>query len=113
MVHHYEKKHVPYGHDLIKLVKREIRRYQKRLDASSERKIVKDYGIDGYISYSQMFYCDDNWEKERVDNMFVETEYIHSMPSMYDCTGQRFTNWFKTVKRNGKWYVYHSIGFDV
>ena len=48
-----------------------------------------------------------------IDAWFDENERCVCMPSMYDCTGQAFTQWYKVVKRADGYKVYHSIGYDV
>lgn len=48
-----------------------------------------------------------------IDAWFDENERRVCMPSMYDCTGQAFTEWYKIVKRAGGYKVYHMIGYDV
>ena len=43
---------------------------------------------------------------------FEENEYLHCIPSQYDCTGQAFTVYYKICKRGGRYYAYHRIGYD-
>ena len=88
-------------------LKRDIRRFHK----DGERKgwkgtLVKDYGMDGYITLYELPDVEDPVE------YFKENEEIHYRPSMYDCTGQAFTGWYKIFKRHGKNMVYHRICFD-
>lgn len=74
--------------------------------------LVKDYGIDGYIELIELPYEFD--DEDEVREWFKESHLYHTYHwSPYDCTGQLFTNWFKPVKRRGKWFVYHSVGVDV
>ena len=50
---------------------------------------------------------------EEADEYFREYEYLHYRPSMYDCTGQRFTEWYKIFKRRGRYMAYHAVGMDI
>ena len=88
--------------------KREIRRFHKM---KSDRRIVKDNGIDGFVELVEL----PEYLKSTEDatEYFEEYEVRHAMPSMYDCTGQAFTSWFKVFKRHNKFFAYHSICFDV
>lgn len=89
-------------------LKQEIRKFNKR---SSDRRIVKDNGIDGFVELVEL----PEYLKSTEDatEYFEEYEVRHAMPSMYDCTGQAFTSWFKVFKRHNKFFAYHSICFDV
>ena len=55
----------------------------------------------------------DSYTEDEVQEWFMWNRYMTAVPSQYDCTGQRFTNWFKLTRRRGHWFVYHSIGRDV
>lgn len=102
----------------IVLLKTALRAYANRETATNvglgfmvERRIVKEYGIDGYVelvSIPEVF--DSESSAEEFFHDFLERE-CH--PSQYDCTGQAFTSWYKLFKRNGRFHVYHSICFDV
>ena len=107
-------------------LKRNLRQYANRnttlFDAGMgfmcERRIVKDYGIDGYVelvSIPEVFdtLADDAEGNPGADTFFKEFLEIHARPSMYDCTGQAFTSWYKLFRRNGQFWAYHSVGFDV
>ena len=72
--------------EYIKELKRDIRAFFRKEKEKPQRRLVKDDGIDGYIVL------------------------IHSM---YDCTGQAFTSWYKIVERSGSMWAYHSVCFDV
>lgn len=88
--------------------KREIRAFLKK---KSSGKIVKDYGIDGYVALIEL---PEELEKlQEAEEYFEENEVIHARPSMYDCTGQAFTTGFKVFKRRNRFMAYHSVGFDV
>lgn len=88
--------------------KREIRRFHKK---STDRRIVKDYGIDGYVLLIELPEKLENVQE--AEEYFEECETISAAPSMFDCTGQAFTSWFKVFRRRGRFFAYHSIGFDV
>ena len=93
--------------DRVTEIKRAIRQFYKKQEDSRSRRIIKDYGIDGFIELYELP------EVEDPQAYFDEYEWIHAKPSMYDCTGQAFTAWRKVFKRHGKNMVYHSVGFDV
>lgn len=85
-------------------VKQAIRAYNRR---KSDRRIISgDY--DGYIELIEVPQGITD-----VDAWFEDNERLICMPSMYDCTGQRFTQWYKVIKRQGRYMVYHSVGIDV
>ena len=44
---------------------------------------------------------------------FRENHYYEVYPTAYDCSGQRFTIWYKLHRRCGHWFAYHSVSFDV
>lgn len=106
-------------------LKRNLRKYANRgatvdtgLGFMCERRIVKDNGIDGYVELVSIPEVFDTLEDDEEGNPGAETFFkdffeIHARPSMYDCTGQTFTNWFKLFKRRGQFWAYHSVGFDV
>lgn len=89
--------------------KKEIRAYVNKKE--SDRRIVKEYGIDGYIELIAL--PERLTDLENAIEYFEEVEKCVYIPSPYDCTGQAFTNWYKVFKRQNKFYAYHSIGFDV
>lgn len=85
-------------------LKQAIRAYNRR---KSDRRIIRgDY--DGYIELIEVPQGITD-----VDAWFDDNERLTAMPSMYDCTGQLFTVWYKVVKRHGRYMVYHSVGADV
>lgn len=89
-------------------LKREIRGFYKKAD---NRKIVKDNGIDGFVELVEL---PDFLESiEEATEYFEEYEVREAIPSMYDCTGQAFTSWYKIFERRGRLFAYHSICFDV
>lgn len=106
-------------------LKRELRAYAHRDTAVDvgmgfmcERRIVKDEGIDGYIelvSIPEVFdtFADDAEGDPGAETFFKDFLEIHARPSMYDCTGQAFTSWYKLFKRRGQFWAYHRVCFDV
>lgn len=99
-------------------LKRELRAYAHRSSAVDvgmgfmvERRIVHDDGIDGYVELVSIPEVFDTMED--ADEFFKDFLEIECRPSMYDCTGQAFTSWYKLFRRNGQFWVYHSVGFDV
>lgn len=94
----------------IKETKQRIRDYHKRSRKNTFR-IIHDDGIDGYISLEEAPSCFVTIEQ--VINWFEENKMLVPMPSLYDCTGQPFTISYKVVRRRGRFFIYHSVGFDV
>ena len=106
-------------------LKRNLRQYASRkpvvyvgMGFTCERRIIKDYGIDGYIEIVSIPEVFDNLEDSTTDGPGAESFFrdfieIQAHPSPYDCTGQRFTAWHKIVKRNGQYWAYHSVAIDV
>lgn len=90
--------------------KKAVRKYLKK--PASEKILVRDYGIDGYVIRYPL--PEGISSKEEGEEYFEEYEYIHYHPTYYDCTGQAFTSWYKVYKaKDGRFWVYHSIGYDV
>ena len=89
--------------------KKAVRKYLKK--PVSEKILVRDRGMDGYvIRYPLPEYIET---AEDAEEYFEECEYIHYRPTYYDCTGQAFTSWYKVYRaKDGRFWVYHSIGFD-
>ena len=94
--------------DVIKEIKREVRRYR---DRPEQNVIVKDYGIDGAVLLQELpeWVSDENTAKE----MFMELYFMPRPNGPYDCTGLLFTGWYKIFQRRGRWMVYHRICVDV
>ena len=68
--------------------------------------LVKDYGIDGYLS-KRFFPGHD-------DPSYLEDLYtIEPIRAAYDCTGCIFTGWIKGFRVPGGIVVYHSISVDI
>ena len=97
--------------DRIKNLKRNIREYQRKENNKSKARIVKDDGIDGYTELKEL--PETLLSIEEAEEYFEEYECISCRPSIYDCTGQAFTAWYKVFERRGKMMAYHMIVFDV
>lgn len=97
--------------DKILKRKRKIREIYKRENEKPERHIVHENGIDGYIELLRL--PEEITTRETADEWFQYNEYMECIPSAFDCTGQRFTSWYKLVERNGRWWAYHCISVDV
>lgn len=92
-------------------IKREIRAYNNRPEPDS--RIVEEHGMDGYIELVQLPAELDDAHKADAADWFRATRYLEFFPTPYDCSGQKFTNWFKLFQRRGHWFAYHSVGIDV
>lgn len=90
-------------------LKKSMRAYSHR-EVGYDRRIIKDDGMDGYISLERL--PDDIRDLEQAKDFFERFMTYHYRPSAYDCTGQAMTNWFKVFPRNGGFYAYHSVSFD-
>lgn len=90
--------------------KRALRALLKSRDIK-DRRIVKDYGIDGFIVRIVL----PEWveTREEAEYWFEENERRECRPSMYDCTGDMFTSWYSLFFINGRWVAYHSVGVDI
>lgn len=107
-----------YGYDVNEIAKdeiikkkRKIRDIYKQENEKPERHIVHDNGIDGYIELLQL--PEEITTRETADEWFQYNKYMEYVPSAFDCTGQRFTSWYKLVERSGRWWAYHCISVDV
>lgn len=106
----YKKEKMKKPKDLLDVYKRGIRDYFKRKDAELERRIIyADY--DGYIELLQL--PEEVKTLEIAKTWFDTNELRVCRPSMYDCTGQKFTGGTTFVERNGRWWVYHTVYIDV
>ena len=90
-------------------LKREIREYNRK--PVDEARIIRDDGFDSCIVLIPL--PERIKTKEAAHDYFMDTEYRECRPSMYDCTGQIFTHWFKIISRHGRFWAYHSMGMDV
>ena len=99
-----------YFEELVIEEKRKLRRSNRVVN--NERKIVRDYGMDGVIVKFPL--PEELTSAEEADEYFREYEYIYFYPSPYDCTGQQFTSWYKIFRKpDGRFWAYHSIGVDI
>lgn len=94
--------------DIIKYIKRSIRNYFKECNNQPyiTRYILADY--DEYLELIEV-----NESVSNIDKWFDDNIRLEYTPSMYDCTGQHFTCWYKSVFRRGKWFIYHKVAVDV
>lgn len=92
-------------------VKREIRAYTHR--PAPDSRIVEEHGIDGYIELVQLPNELDEADNADADEWFRATRYLEFFPTPYDCSGQKFTRWYKLFRRRGHWFAYHSVSIDV
>lgn len=97
--------------NLAATVKREIRAYNNRPAPASH--IVKNDGIDGYVELVWLPEELDNANKDDAADWFRENRYLEFFPTPYDCSGQKFTSWYKLFRRHGHWFAYHSVCIDV
>lgn len=96
---------------VVKAVKKGIREYYRRQRLNEETIIL---GQDD-SSYIMLFPLEINPDVSLGDafDYAYEKYWEHSMPSMYDCTGQHFTEFMKVARRQGEWWVYNFIGIDI
>ena len=97
--------------NLAATIKREIRAYNNR--PAPDSRIVEEHGIDGYIELVQLPNELDKASKADAAEWFRENRYYEFYPTPYDCSGQKFTSWFKLFRRRGHWFAYHSVCIDV
>lgn len=101
--------------DSVYKIKKEIRDYYKEREKDRKEWLIKDDWIYGSIVLIELP-SEINSVKidsfELAEEYFKAYEYRKCRPSMYDCTGQVFTSWYKIIKRNNKFYAYHCISFD-
>lgn len=88
-------------------IKREIRSYNHR---EVPFRIVIDEGMDGYTMLMEL--PTFLGSKEEAEEYFEANCTICATPSIFDCTGQAFTAWYKVFKRRNRFFAYHSVGFD-
>lgn len=96
---------------LIANVKREIREFNRR--PTEDSRIVEERGCDGYIELVQLPDELDKAHEEIATDWFRANRYLEFYPTPYNCSGQKFTNWFKLFRRRGHWFAYHSVSIDV
>lgn len=96
--------------NLAATIKREIRSYNNR-PASNVRIISGDY--NGHLDLVRLPDELDRMHEEAAADWFRNNCYLEAYNSQYDCTGQEFTNWFYLFRRQGHWFAYHKVCFDV
>lgn len=96
---------------IIKKLKKGIRDYFKRENQNKARLVKWDPDGDGEIWFEEL--PEIITTKEAAEEWFMYHRYEEVTPSIYDCTGQLYTAWYKVFKRNGKYVVYHFICRDV
>ena len=107
-----------FDKDYIDDIKRNVREWTHRtsyletfFDGDITRRMVKDYGIDGFI---ELIKLPEEISNTRWANIFFyEHIYIEPTHSIFDCTGKTFTGWYKLFKRKDGYYVYHHVCVDV
>lgn len=101
---------------LIEELKRDVRKWAKEtavdvgMGFMVERRGIKG-DFDGCLELISIPEVFDTMES--ADMFFRDFLYMDSPRSMYDCTGQAFTSWYKLFKRNGRFFAYHRISMDV
>ena len=90
-------------------IKRAIREYSQKPSTWEIRRIVKDEGLDGYTELVMLPAFDS---EAGAEDFFRERYYIEAVPSAYDCTGQRFTVWYKLFQRRVNWWADHHVAVD-
>lgn len=92
-------------------IKKEIRAYNNR--PAPDSRIIEEHGINGYIELVRLPDELDDLNEDDAAEWFQANRYYEFRPTYYDCSGQRFTNWYKLHRRCGHWFAYHSVSFDV
>ena len=101
---------------MIDETKRNLRKWTNRYNRDADgclHRIVKEYGIDGFVELVSL--PDDICNMREVEEYFRDNVYMECAPSMYDCTGKAFTGWYKLFMKHseGSFYAYHSVCMDV
>lgn len=96
---------------IIRKIKEGIRDYFKRMNQNVSHLVKWDPDGDGEIWMEEL--PEEINTKEEAEEWFICNKYREATPSVYDCTGQLFTVWYKIFKRNGKYIIYHCICRDV
>lgn len=95
--------------DRILEIKAAIRTYNRKQETLQAR-IVRDDGIDGGIVLAPIPAACTT--ADEADRWFQRNEYMDRPNSAYDCTGRLFTNWYRIVKRGGRYWAYHCVSCD-
>ena len=85
-------------------IKKEIRAYNNR--PAPDSRIVEERGIDGYIELVRLPDELDKVNEDDAAEWFRANRYYEFYPTPYDCSGQRFTNWYKLHRRCGHWFAH-------
>lgn len=80
-------------------------------DRCLQSKTIIASDSDGYVEKCVFKSSFDRYTKEDIENTF-ETWFTMEINSPYDCTGMRFTAWYRTAKINNYWTVYHRVDID-
>ena len=97
---------------LIINLKKEIRAfYRRENEFDGEQRVIRDDGFDGAIELVKL----PEWLEsiEDATEWFKIVRLIVPTPSPYDCTGRMFSVWFKIFERQGRFWAYHKVAFDV
>ena len=95
--------------DVIAEAKRKIRKITNKRTAEGS---IFHEDFDGFILKRP--FPEYIKTREEAEQYFEEYEHISYRNYAWDCTGQRFTRWFKIFQKpNGEWWYYHSVGLDV
>jgi len=91
-----------------KQLKRAIRKYEnKPLD---EKRVIDE----SFDAVTLVYPLPDFLESyDDADEYFQTDEYITAPPCAWDCTGARFTSWYKIFVRDRRYWCYHRICRDV
>ena len=103
-------KPAPHVEELIRETKVAIRDFNRRHAPDPARRCIAS-DCESYIALVEL--PEEIGTDEEADEYFREYEYIYYRPTYYDCTGQRFTEWYKIFKRRGRYMAYHAVGMDV
>lgn len=104
----------PEHHPYTVKLKREMRRLQKKDTSYADGCnifMVEDSGIDGHTM--KAFLPERISSYESAEEFFMNELYSKCMPSMYDCTSQKFTAWWHIGKLAGRYVVYYRECWDV
>ena len=107
----------------LKELKRDIRSYAKKNRNlydngyfKFESRYAYSYGDSdtGYVELIQfpLFFGSIN-SIEEADEFFREWFYVEPYYTYYDCTGRPFTSWYHVFERDGRYYAYHRVAYDV
>lgn len=92
-------------------IKKEIRNYFKETGRKNTKIIKGDDDGSGYIEL--VSFPSTVKDAHGADEYFRHNHMIYAEPSPYDCTGQKFTAWYKIFRRRGVYMAYHRICYDV